>query len=92
MATLSDGGVDGHMPWRIFPVCSIFNQHGDSITCSFSNCRCYSADLKQGGLKILCKIKFLTSSSVEKEKAQKLVIAALSNFDGENFADSMQFC
>ena len=66
--------------------------HGGSITCSFSNRRCYSADLEQGGLEILCKIKFLTSNSVEKEKAEKLVIAALSNFDGEDFGDTMQFC
>ena len=27
-----------------------------------------------------------------KEKAEKLVIAALSNFDGEDFGDEMQFC
>ena len=39
----------------------------------------------------MCKIKFLTSNSVEKEKAEKLVIAVLSNFDGENFGDTIQF-
>ena len=27
-----------------------------------------------------------------KEKAEKLVIAALSNFEGEDFGDTMQFC
>ena len=40
--------------------------------------------VEQGRLEILCKIdsckiKFLTSSSVEKEKAEKLLTAALSN-------------
>ena len=79
VATLSDGRVIGHMPGKISPVCSIFIWRGGSITCAISDCRRYSADLEQGGLEIPCKIKFLTSSSVEKEKAEKLVTAALSN-------------
>ena len=55
-------------------------QHSGPIICSVSDCRHYSAE--QGGLKIPCKIKFLTSSSVEKEKTE-FVTAALSNFGRE---------
>ena len=76
VATLSDGG---HVPRKISPVCSIFIWRGGSITCTVSDHRCYSADLEQGGLEILCKIKFLTSSLAEKKKAEKLVIAAPSD-------------
>ena len=79
VATLSDGRVVGHMPRKISPVCSIFIRCGGSITCTVSDRRRYSADLDQGGLEIPCKIKFSTSNSVEKEKAEKLVTAALSN-------------
>ena len=43
-----------------------------------SDHRRYSADLEQGILEIMCKIKFSTLSSVEK-KAEKLVTATLSN-------------
>ena len=79
--TLTDGRVVGHMPRNISPVCSIFIRRGGSITCTVSDRRRYSADLEQGGLEIPCKIKFSTSSSVEKdsEKAEKLVTTALSN-------------
>ena len=78
VATISDGRVVGHVPRKISPVCAIFIQRGGSITCTVSGHRRYSADLEQGGLEIPCNIKFSTSSSVEKEKAEKLVIAALS--------------
>ena len=91
--------VVGHMPRKICPVCSIFIQRGGSITCTVSDRRRYSADLEQGGLEIPCKIKFSTSSSVEKEKAEKLVTAALSNNETNGlskfwwgiFGESMQF-
>ena len=79
VATLSDGRVVGHVPRKISPVCSIFIRRGGSITCTVSDRRRYSTDLEQGGLEIPCKIKFSTSSLVEKEKAEKLVTAALSN-------------
>ena len=80
VATLSDGRVVGHMPrGKTSPVCSIFIRRGGSITCTVGDRRRYSADLEQGALEIPCKIKFLTSSSVEKEKAEKLETAALSN-------------
>ena len=88
MATLSDGRIVGHVPQRISPVCSIFIRRGGSITCTVSDCRRYSADLEPRGLEISCKIKFSTSSSAEKEKAEKLVIAALS--DNENNGPSHQ--
>ena len=78
LATISDGRVVGHVPRKISPICAIFIRRGGSITCTVSGHRRYSADLEQGGLEIPCNIKFLTSSSVEKEKAKKLVIAALS--------------
>ena len=68
-----------HEKFLLFQVCSIFIRRGGSITCTVSDRRRYSADLEQGGLEIPCKIKFSTSSSVEKEKAEKLVTAALSN-------------
>ena len=79
VVTLSDGRVIGHVPRKISPVCSIFIQRGGFITCTVSDRRHYSADLEQGESEILCKIKFSTSSSVEKEKAEKMVTAALSN-------------
>ena len=79
VGTLSDGRVIGHVPRKISSVCSIFIQHSGSITCAISDRRCYSAYLEQGGLEKPCKIKFSTSSSVEKEKAEKLVTAYLSN-------------
>ena len=85
VATLSDGRVVGHMPRKISPVCSIFIRRGGSITCTVSDRRRYSADLEQGGLEIPCKIKSSTSSSVEKEKVEKLVTAALSNNETTQF-------
>ena len=71
VATLSDGRVVGHMPRKISPVCSIFIWHGGAITCTVSDRRRYSADIEQEGLEIPCKIKFSTSSSVEKERRQR---------------------
>ena len=71
VATLSAGRVIGHVPRKTSPVCSIFIRCGGCITCTVSNRRHYSADLEQGGLEIPCKIKFSTSSSVEREKAEK---------------------
>ena len=79
VATQSDGRVVGHMSQKFLPLCSIFIQRGGSITCTVSDRRRYSADLEQGGLEIPCKIKLSTLSSVEKEKSEKLVTAALSN-------------
>ena len=74
VATLSDGRIVGHVPRKILPVCSIFIQCGGSITCTVSDHRCHSADLKQGGFEMPYKMKFLTSSSAEMEKAKKLVM------------------
>ena len=68
-----------------------FIRHSGSSRCSVSNRRQYSADLEQGGLEIPYKTNFSTSISVEKEKAET-VIAAVSNFGGENCGKSMQFC
>ena len=78
MATLSDGKIVGHVPQKNLPVSSIFIRHGGSITCTVSDHRRYSAELKQGGFEIPCKMKFSTSSSAEKEKAEKLVIRSCS--------------
>ena len=80
MTTLTDGNCYT-LATKIVCLLIIY-QHNGPIICSVSNCRHYSADLEQGELKIPCKIKFSTSSSVEKEKT-KFVTAALSNFSRE---------
>jgi len=79
VATISDGRVVGHVPGKIFPICSIFIRRDGTIPCTVSGRRHLFCRLEQGGLEIPCKIKFSASSLVEKEKAEKLVIAALSS-------------
>ena len=71
VVTLSDGWVIGHMPQKFcFFAQSLFGVV--ALSHVVSDHRRYSADLEQGILEIPCKIKFSTSSSVEKGEGRKI--------------------
>ena len=50
----------GHIPRKIFPLCSIFIRRGDIICCKVNGHRRYSHDLPQGGLEVPCILTFIT--------------------------------
>ena len=68
-----DGSVVGHVPRALSAVCSSFICRGDLILCRVSGSRCYSADLPQGGLKVLCMLTFRMSNAKDIENAKKLI-------------------
>ena len=51
---LDDDTTVGHLPRKISCVCSLFVQHGGSITCEISGRSRNFSDLPQGGLEIPC--------------------------------------
>ena len=50
--------VVGHLPRKIFQMCSSFSSRQGNIHCVVSDERKYLKDLPQGGLKILCRAFF----------------------------------
>ena len=70
--------VVGHVPRRISLVCSIFLRHGGAINCTVDGSHWYSSDMPQGGLEIPYILTFTAQSSVEGNKAEKLIESALS--------------
>ena len=70
--------VVGHIPQRISSICSIFMRRGGTINCTVDGSRRYSSDIPQGGLEIPCVLTFTAQSSVEGNKAEKLIESTLS--------------
>ena len=70
--------VVGHIPRRISSICSIFMRRGGTINCTVDGSRRYSSDIPQGGLEIPCVLTFTAQSSVEGNKAEKLIESTLS--------------
>ena len=68
----------GHVPHRISSIFSIFLRRGGTINCTVDESRQYSSDIPQGGLEIPCVLTFTAQSSVEGNKAEKLIESALS--------------
>jgi hypothetical protein len=62
----------GHVPKKISSVCSLFLQHGGSITCKVTGRRRHSEDLPQGGLEISCTLAF-EGGLKDVTKVEKLV-------------------
>lgn len=62
----------GHVPKKISSVCSLFLQHGGSITCKVTGRRRRSEDLTQGGLEIPCTLTFVGGLK-DVTKVEKLV-------------------
>ena len=67
-----------HIPQRISSICSIFLRCGGTINCTVDGSRQYSSDIPQGGLEMLCVLTFTAQSSVEGNKAEKLIESTLS--------------
>ena len=63
-------GTVGHVPKRIFALCSLFIRRGGSISCTVDGDRRYSRDLPQGGLEIPC---ILTFTAKEQSSIDKIV-------------------
>ena len=70
--------VVGHVPYRIFSICSIFLRRGGAINCTVDGSRRYSSGIPQRGLEIPCVLTFTAQSSVEGNKTKKLIDLALS--------------
>ena len=70
--------VAGHVPRRISAISSLFIRRGGIILCKVTGNRGYSADLPQGGLKILCAMHFITDNDKEGKKAKNLFQSTLS--------------
>ena len=52
VAVKKDGTVIGHLPRKVWCVCSLFLKRGSNIRCTMTGRRRYSVDLPQGGLEI----------------------------------------
>ena len=70
--------VVGHIPRRISSICSIFLRRGGTIDCTVDGSRRYSSNIPQGGLEIPYVLTFTAQSSVEGNKAEKLIESALA--------------
>ena len=70
--------VVGHIPRRISSICSIFLRRGGTINFTVDGAHQYSSDIPQGGLEIPCVLTFTAQSSIEGNKAEKLIESALS--------------
>ena len=81
VAVKRSGDIIGHIPKRIFSICSSFLRRGGSITCQVTATRCYSADLPQGELEILCQLIFRgKKNDLSKiEKLMKKLISQIRN-------------
>ena len=78
VAIKKDGKVVGHCSRKISALCSIFIRRGSKITCQVTGRRRYSSDLLQGGLEVLCKMKFYTKNKSKADKTEKLIKNSLS--------------
>ena len=70
--------VVGHVPRRISSICSTFLRRGGIIDCTVDGSCQYSSDIPPGGLEIPCVLTFTAQSSIEGNKAKKLIESALS--------------
>ena len=73
VAITKDDSVVGHLPRALSAVCSSFICRGGLILYRVSGSKCYSADLPQGGLEVLCVLTFRTTNAKDVEKAKKLI-------------------
>lgn len=72
VAVIKDGVVIGHLPRKISRICSLFLRRGGSVICRITGPRRYSADLRQGGLKIPCTLLF-EAKNKEMRKLKRLL-------------------
>ena len=72
VAVKKDATVIGHLPRKISRVCSLFLRQGESVQCTVTGRQRYSFVLPQGGLEILCLVKF-TAQSKEIQKLKQLL-------------------
>ena len=70
--------IVGHVPRKMSAICSLFLRKGGSIFCQVSGSRRYSHDLPQGGLEILCLLRF-QGTAKDVQKLEKLATLALSS-------------
>ena len=70
--------IVGYVPRKMSAICSLFLRKGSSISCQVSGGRCYSQDLPQGGLEILCLLRF-QGTAKDVQKVEKLATLALSS-------------
>ncbi len=68
----TDNTTVDHVPRKISAVCSPFLRKGGTIQCQVTERRHLSADLPQGGLKILCMLTFMGNPK-EVAKVRKLL-------------------
>ena len=59
VAVKADAGiVVSHLPRTILSACSLFLRQSGTIVCQVTGSRRASSDLPQGGLEVLCTLKF----------------------------------
>ena len=78
VAIVKVGETVEHLPRKISSICLIFLRNGGEIVCKVTGSRRYSRDFPQGGLEVLCMLKFVVSSK-DTTKTKKVI--DLSMFD-----------
>ena len=73
VAVMKEGTIVGHCPQKISAPCFISIQRGGRITCQVTGGRRYLSDLPQGGLQVLCVLKFQSKNKQDTEKVEKLI-------------------
>lgn len=83
VAVLRDCTIVRHVPWKISAACTLFLQRKGSIHCVVTGECCYSRDLPQGGLEVLCVLQFKGQPN-DMLKLKKLLSPAGTKSGGEN--------
>ena len=58
VAVKKEGTVIGHLPRKLWRVCSLFMRRGGTMTCTVTGMRRFSVDLPQGRLEVPCSLVF----------------------------------
>lgn len=67
VAVMKNGKIVGHVPRKIFSVCSLFLDRNGSITCRVTGHRRYSHYLPQGGMENPCTLLLKKNLSMQKK-------------------------
>ena len=59
VAFIESSVIKGHMPHQISAACNLFIQRGGAVMCKVTGSQCYSSDLPQSNLEVLCRLEFV---------------------------------
>jgi len=67
-----DGNIVGHVPREILCIYILYICNGGVLQCTITSSRCYSHDILQGGIEILCIYTFSGSTNLNEKTRRHL--------------------